>query len=126
MTLRNQLNDNLLKVKDKVLKAEEAYKYCFSLIQSFFANELIDDDLNRIFALKKVEIESTYEKLEKLTDYYKAFENHKDIISGNDRTIKNTFELLIELKDEFNNLIAEIQGFAIFLENSLKEKQWKL
>lgn len=122
MNLKNQLSEKLLLIKEKAVKSEEAYKYCFLLIKSFFAQESIDNQLNRTFALRKSELEDTYKKLCRLLEYYKTFENHKEIILFKETTIKNALDLLSELSDNFSNIIAEIQGLTIFLENRLKDK----
>ncbi len=122
MTLKNQLEEQLALVKEKAQTAKSAYKYCFEFIKSFFTKELIDDHLNRIFALKKIELENTFNRLDKLLKYLIVFEKHKEMILYKDITTSNAVNLLDELKDELNNIIAEVQGLTIFLEERLKQQ----
>lgn len=121
MSLRNQLEEKLLLVKEIANKSELAYKYCFNLIKSHFIKELLDNELNKTFALKKIALEDNGKMLLQLLGYYKLFKDHKEIILSKERITQNAMVLLDELIEKFKNLVAEIQGLTIYLENKLKE-----
>ena len=120
MSLRSQLEERLLLTKETANKSELAYKYCFNLIKSHFIKELLDDELNRTFALKKASLEDNGKVLLELLNYYKLFEDHKEIILSKETITQNALILLDELIEKFKNIIAEIQGLTIYLENKLK------
>ena len=120
MSLRSQLEERLLLTKETANKSELAYKYCFNLIKSHFIKELLDDELNRTFALKKASLEDNGKVLLELLNYYKLFEDHKEIILSKETITQNALILLDELIEKFKNMIAEIQGLTIYLENKLK------
>ena len=120
MSLRNQLEEKLLLVRETANKSELAYKYCFNLIKSYLIKELLDNEFNRTFALKKVALEDNAKVLLKLFNYYKLFENHKEVILSKEELTNNALILLDELIEQFKDLIVEIQSLTIFLENRLK------
>lgn len=122
MSLRNQLKVKLLLTKETANKAELAYKYCLNLIKSYFLKEIIDDELNRIFALKKISLEENGKMFLQLLNYYKLFEEYIDIIFYNEKTAQNALVMLDELIEKFRNLTTEIQALIIYLENNLKER----
>ena len=123
MNLKNQLENRLQDIKQKLLRAKEVYDFCSTLIRSFFARELIDNEINRLFALKKIELEEkTYNELYKLSSYYKTFEEHKEIILSKETIIRKSLELLDELGEKFIFLTAELKALSVYLENRLKQQ----
>ena len=117
MNLKSQLENKLQDIKQKLLRAQEVYDSCSTLIRLFFARELIDNEINRLFALKKIELEEkAYNELHKLSSYYKTFEDHKEII------IRKSLELLDELGEKFVFLTAELKALSVYLENRLKQQ----
>jgi len=123
MSLKNQLKEKLLLTKEIANTSELAYKYCFDLIKSYFIKEIIDNELNRTFALKKIALEENGKTLLTLLNYYKLFEEHIDIISSKEKTTQNALVLVDELIEKFRTVTIELQTLAIFLENKLKERE---
>ena len=123
MNLKSQLENKLQDIKQKLLRAQEVYDSCSTLIRLFFARELTDNEINRLFALKKIELEEkTYNELYKLSSYYKTFEEHKEIILSKETIIRKSLELLDELEEKFVFLTAELKALSVYLENRLKQQ----
>lgn len=121
MNLKSQLENKLQEVNQKLSRVQEAYTSCSQLIESYFIKELIDNEINRLFALKKIELEKIKDELNKLSSYYKAVENYKTIIMPSEKNIMQVLVFLNELGDQFGFLVAELKTFSLYLENRLKE-----
>src|SRR3989338_5921824 len=95
MTLKNQLKDSLLKVSEKVKLAQEEINKTFTFINSFFINEYISSELNRLFAQKRVQLEKLQEVLKIYSVQYKTIANYTEIIQyKKEESIKKAIEIL--------------------------------
>ena len=120
MNLKSQLDNRLLEIKQTILKIEEVYKLWQDLVKSFFSHELIDDSLNRDFALKKSAIEKLVKEFFNLVTYYEAFKKYRELILPKERGLIRAINFLDELKDKLIFVLVELKATIIFLENRLK------
>jgi len=122
MTLKNQLSDKLKFIDDKFSKVKSAYDFTFQLVRNFLTIESVNDDLNRLFALKKSYLEKVEQQIELLVAKYSTIKKHKEIIPSNELSLQNILNILDEYADELSNIISDLQAISIILENRLKEK----
>ncbi len=121
MSLENQLNQKFSLIEKKINTAEEAYKEFYTLIEAFLISESLDNELNRLVALKKVELGNMYKELSLLISLSKAVKQHREIILSKESTTQKALEVLETHNDRYSSFIADIKALAIFLELRLKE-----
>lgn len=122
MSLENQLNQKFFLIEEKINAAEEAYKKSHNLIETFLISESIDDELNRLVAVKKVELGNMYKELGILGSLSKAVKRHREIVLSKELTTQKALEVLEAHSDRYSSFIAGINALTVFLELRLKEK----
>lgn len=121
MTLKKLLNDKLLFVSKKIERADSAFHKVYKFIQNFVVSESLNNELIRVFALKKIILEDLHKKLNHLKLETKAIENHQEIISAKDYSLQKALEILEKHDNKYSDLIAELQAILVFLGHRIKE-----
>ena len=122
MKSENQLNQKISLIEERINTAEEAYANTHNLIETFLISESIDDELNRLVALKKIELGNMHKELSILISLSKAVKQHKEVLLLKESTTKKALEVLETHNDRYSSFIAGIKALAVFLENRLKGK----
>ena len=120
MSLKNNFENKLNSIKSHEGRANEAFLGLKKLSKDFVSQEILDEEIVRLFAIKENELPDIKSKLEKLTVTFSTFQKHKDIICSKEERIAKALMLMEKLEDEFSIFIAEVKAIILFLQSKLK------
>lgn len=122
MNLKDQIKSKLDRNKENITRAEDEHKNLCNKIKYFFISEQLNDEVNRIFALKKSEIEDIGKRVKVLAEQFKIILNYKEIVLEDELKIHKAIQILDKQNDGLSFLIAELKSISIALENRLKQQ----
>ena len=119
MNLKNKFDNKLNSLKSYEGRANEAFLDLKRLLKNFVSQEMLDEDVIRLFAIKENELPDIKFKLEKLITTSYTFQKHRDIICSKEEKIAKALILMEKLEDESLVFIAEVKAIILFLQNKL-------
>ena len=122
MNLKTQINSKISRNKENIERTTQAQKHLYDLITSYFISEQINDELNRMFALRKLDVEDLNKILKVLIEQFKVIVKFKDIVIEKEQTVSRIIQILDKQDDKLISLISELKSITIYLANRLKEK----
>ena len=122
MNLKTQINSKISRNKENIERTTQAQKHLYDLITSYFISEQINDELNRMFALRKLDVEDLNKILKVIIEQFKVIVKFKDIVIEKEQTVSRIIQILDKQDDKLISLISELKSITIYLANRLKEK----
>src|SRR3990167_1844233 len=112
MNLKTQINSKISRNKENIERTTQAQKHLYDLITSYFISEQINDELNRMFALRKLDVEDLNKILKVLIEQFKVIVKFKDIVIEKEQTVSRIIQILDKQDDKLISLISELKSIT--------------